>query len=213
MSVNTYSVSGTKATTTVKLPKEIFAVNVDNHQLLKDAYLSYMANGRDNLAKTLKRGEVRGGGKKPWRQKGTGRARFGSTRNPIWRSGGVAFGPSGNENYSRKLSTKAKQKALKQALSLAANSKNLAVIDDFVVKDGKTKTAINLLSKLGSDSRTLIVVDVKSAEVTRSVSNIPEVLISTAKNLNVYDVLNAVNIVITQNALKELTSRLSGGDK
>lgn len=213
MSVNTYSTSGVKATTSAKLPKEIFALEVNDHQLLKDAYLSYLANGRDNLAKTLKRGEVRGGGKKPWRQKSTGRARFGSTRNPIWRSGGVAFGPSGNENYTRKLSTKAKRTALKQALSLAVANKNLVVIEDFVVKDGKTKTAVNLLNKIGTPSRVLVIVDSKSKELTKSTNNLPEVLVSTASGLNVYDVMNAKNIVITEQAVKALTVRLGGGTK
>lgn len=213
MSVSSFSSSGSKSASTVKLPKEIFEVEVSSHQLLKDVYVAYMANGRENLAKTLKRGEVRGGGKKPWRQKGTGRARFGSTRNPIWRSGGVAFGPSGNENYSRKVNAKAKKTALKQALSLSATDKNFVIIEDFKVSTGKTKDAVNLLSKIGASSRTLIVVDVKSKQQILATSNIPEVLLVTAKMLNVYDVMNAKNVVITSSALKELETRLSGGEK
>ena len=84
------------------LNPDIFALKVENHELLKTAYDAYLANSRSSHAKTLKRGEVRGGGKKPWKQKGTGRARFGSTRNPIWRHGGVAFGRTGNENFTKK---------------------------------------------------------------------------------------------------------------
>jgi large subunit ribosomal protein L4 len=103
MAVATYTKSGTKATTAVTLDKKIFSVEIKNHELLKQAYLAYLANGRINSAKTKKRGEIRGGGAKPWRQKGTGRARFGSSRNPIWTGGGVAFGPTGQENYSIKL--------------------------------------------------------------------------------------------------------------
>src|SRR6476646_11135064 len=99
MAVATYTKSGTKAATPAKLDKAVFGLEVKNHQLLKDAYLTYLANGRDNNAIAKKRGEVSGGGRKPWRQKGTGNARFGSSRNPIWTGGGVAFGPTGNENY------------------------------------------------------------------------------------------------------------------
>src|SRR5579862_9595084 len=131
MPVATYTKSGAKATTAAKLDKAVFEVEVKNHQLLKDAYLAYLASGRMNLAVTKKRGEVRGGGAKPWRQKGTGRARFGSSRNPIWRGGGVAFGPTGNENYSHKLNQKTKHAALRQALSLAANEKRIKIIETF----------------------------------------------------------------------------------
>ena len=87
-----------------KLNKDVFGLSVDNHELVKLAYDAYLANSRSSHAKTLKRGEVRGGGKKPWKQKGTGRARFGSTRNPIWRHGGVAFGRTGEENFTKKIS-------------------------------------------------------------------------------------------------------------
>ena len=99
-----YTKTGTKLPTAIKLQPDVFGVLPENHELLKSAYLSYLADNRLNLAMTKTRGLVRGGGRKPWRQKGTGRARFGSSRNPIWRGGGVVFGPTGNENYKRKLS-------------------------------------------------------------------------------------------------------------
>ena len=213
MATATFTASGTKATTAASLPKSVFAVEVNNHQLLKDAYLAHLANGRANLAKTLKRGEVSGGGIKPWRQKGTGRARFGSSRNPIWRKGGIVFGPSGDENYSRKLNVTAKRRALAQALSLANSNKNLVVIEDFVVKDGKTKTAAALLAKIGTPSRTLIVVTAKTPELVRATANLPEVVVSTVSGLNVYDVLNASNVVITKDAIAAVESRLVGGTK
>jgi large subunit ribosomal protein L4 len=95
MATPTYSKTGNKATAAVKLDKAIFEVEIKNHELLKQAYLTYLANDRGNLAVTKTRGLVRGGGRKPWQQKGTGRARFGSSRNPIWRGGGIAFGPTG----------------------------------------------------------------------------------------------------------------------
>ena len=96
MAVPTFTASGAKATTPAKLDAAVFGVEVTNHQLVKQAYEMYLANGRENLAVVKTRGLVRGGGKKPWKQKGAGRARFGSSRNPIWRGGGIVFGPTGN---------------------------------------------------------------------------------------------------------------------
>ena len=122
MNAPTYSASGQKATSQTTLSKDIFGQEIKNHQLLKDAYDAYLANGRENLAVVKTRGLVSGGGKKPWRQKGTGRARFGSSRNPIWRGGGIVFGPTGNENYTKKLNVKAKRVALKQALIVSSRS-------------------------------------------------------------------------------------------
>src|SRR5680860_1476469 len=119
----------TKTATKTALPKDIFAVEVKNHELLKLAYDSYLANSRTASATTLQRGEVSGGGKKPWKQKGTGRARFGSSRNPIWRGGGIAFGPNGTENHMKKLSTTSKRVALRQALTLANIAKKIVVLD------------------------------------------------------------------------------------
>ena len=119
-----------------ELNKDVFGLEVNNHELLKTAYDAYLANSRSSHAKTLKRGEVRGGGKKPWKQKGTGRARFGSTRNPIWRHGGVAFGRTGEENFTKKLSKNAKKVAVRQALSLKNGEK--AVLIESINTTGKT---------------------------------------------------------------------------
>src|SRR6476661_8284352 len=144
MSVPTFTKSGAKATTPAKLDKAVFAVMPENHELLKLAYSAYLANGRENLAVTKTRGLVSGGGKKPWKQKGTGRARFGSSRVPLWRGGGITFGPTGNENYSHKLNLKAKRQALRQALSLASTSGKISVIETFESKEGKVKPTIAL---------------------------------------------------------------------
>lgn len=210
MAVSTVTASGAKATNPVKLPKEVFAVEIKTHDLLKEAYVAYTANGRDNLAKTLERGEVRGGGRKPHKQKGTGRARAGSIRSPIWRGGGVTFGPTGNENYSKKISTKAKQTAIRQALTLAVEHKNFVVIEDFAVKDGKTKTAVALLAKVNAPSRTLLVVEPKTPELVRATANIPEVKLVAAMHLNVFDVMNATNIVMTKAAVTVVNAWLGG---
>jgi len=203
----TFTKSGAKSTTLAKLPKSVFAVEVKNHELLKDAYLAYLANGRVNLAKTLKRGEIRGGGAKPWRQKGTGRARVGSSRNPIWTGGGVVFGPSGNENYGRKISTQAKRKALAQALTLAATNDSIVVIETFETK-GKAKDTSALLKKIGAKRNTLIVVSTLNDLVRQATNNLQEVNVVFAKNLNVYDVLNADTLVISKKSLDLIESWL-----
>jgi large subunit ribosomal protein L4 len=212
MAVATYTKSGTKAATPAKLDKAVFGLEVKNHQLLKDAYLTYLANGRDNNAIVKKRGMVSGGGRKPWRQKGTGNARFGSSRNPIWRGGGVAFGPTGLENYTRKLNIGSKRTALRQALSLAAKEDKIKVIESFVIADGKTKSAIGLLNKLDASGNMLLVVANKDAAVIRSTRNIGGLQLVQANYLNVYDVTNADMIIIEKAALEAVSSWL-GGDK
>ncbi len=210
MSVPTYTASGAKATTAAKLSKEIFDVNVTNHELLKQAYDTYLSNGRDNLAVVKTRGLVRGGGKKPWKQKGTGRARFGSSRNPIWRGGGIVFGPTGEENYTKKLSTTSKRVALRQALSLANSDDKIMVIDKLVSKEGKTADFAKLMTKLGAVRKTLVIVDDKTPELVRASQNLQEVNLVNAQYLNVYDLLNAHHIVITTDALKSVETWLGG---
>ncbi len=199
MAVPTYTKSGTKAATPAKLDKNVFDVAVENHDLLKQAYLSYLANGRENNAIVKTRGLVRGGGRKPWRQKGTGRARFGSSRNPIWRGGGIVFGPTGNENYSRKLNTSTKRTALRQALSIKAGT--ISVIDSIDSNDGKTKPIVALLNKLGCTKNTLVIVEDKTDMLVRACRNIPSVTLVQASYVNVYDVLNADSIIFTKKAL------------
>jgi len=212
MAVSTYTKAGAKATTAAKLDKEVFDVDVSNHELLKQAYQTYLANGRENLAKTLRRGEVSGGGRKPWKQKGTGRARFGSIRVPIWRGGGITFGPLGQENYSKKLTTKAKRKAIRQALTLKSQANAIIVMDDFVVDGGKTATAANLLKKVGADRRVLIAVENKTPELERSVRNLNNVELTQAQYLNAYSILNADKLVITKKALDAVHEWLNASD-
>ena len=188
--------------TKTTLPKDIFDVDVTNHELLKVAYDTYLANSRSAAAKTKKRGEVSGGGKKPWKQKGTGRARFGSSRNPIWRGGGIVFGPTGEENYTKKISTTSKRVALRQALSLANTSGKLIVLEKLTSKDGKTGEMAKLLSKVGVTRDALVVVDAKNAELVNATANLQNVILVTAMYLNVFDIMNADQIVITADALK-----------
>lgn len=194
----------TQAKTT--LPKEVFAVDVKNHELLKLAYDAYLANSRKASATTKTRGDVRGGGKKPWRQKGTGRARFGSIRNPIWRGGGVVFGPLGNENYTKKISTAAKRQAVKQALTLANEAKKIHVLD--VKTSGKTSEVAKFLADNKFARKTLIVVEEKTPELIRATNNLENVLLIRTTYLNVYHILNADNIVLSKASVPTLKSWL-----
>src|SRR5579859_3927546 len=210
MSVDTYTKSGAKTTTPAKLSKEIFGLKVENHQLLKDTYLSYQASARQGGAKTKRRGDVRGGGRKPWRQKGTGNARFGSSRNPIWRGGGVAFGPTGNENFSRKLNSKARRQALKQALSLANAAEKIKVIETFACPDGKVKPTLTLLNKIAAKGNVLLVVSLKDDLVNRATGNLAGVKSVQANNLNSFDILNADHVIISKKALEIVEKWLRG---
>ncbi|HMS31054.1 MAG TPA: 50S ribosomal protein L4 [Candidatus Saccharibacteria bacterium] len=202
------TVKTTPAKKTVALPKEVFAVEVNNHELVKKAYEAYLANGRENYAVTKTRGLVRGGGKKPWRQKGTGRARFGSSRNPIWRGGGVVFGPTGNENYTKTIPVNQKRQALRQALTLASQS-NKIIVDDFASKDGKVKDMIALLGKHKLARRTLVVVENKDEMIERASRNVSNVKVVQATYLNVYDVMNADAIVISSKAVDAVKAWLA----
>jgi large subunit ribosomal protein L4 len=185
--------------TKTTLPKTVFAVDVPNHELLKLAYDSYLANSRGANATTLKRGEVRGGGKKPWRQKGTGRARFGSIRNPIWRGGGIVFGPSGNENYTKRVSKTAKRVAVRQALTVANQAKKVSVKE--FTTTGKTAEIAKFLADNKLTRRVLLVVDAKTPELERATRNIAEVKLVRATYLNVFDILNADAVVFTKAAV------------
>lgn len=210
MAVSTYTKAGTKATTAVKLDKTVFAVMPENHELIKAAYVAYLANGRENLATTKTRGLVSGGGRKPWKQKGTGRARFGSSRNPIWRGGGISFGPTGIENYKHNMHVTAKRQAIRQALSLAADSGKLIVLEDLKVKNGKTAEAAKLFTKVGVTRNALVVVADKTDELVRATRNLGNIKLVQARYINVFDVMNADHIVITNDALAAVSDWLGG---
>jgi large subunit ribosomal protein L4 len=213
MAVQTYTKSGAKATTPAKLDKAVFAVMPKNYELIKLAYDAYLANGRDNLAITKTRGLVRGGGKKPWRQKGTGRARFGSSRNPIWRGGGIVFGPTGEENYAKKIHVNAKRQALRQALSLAANEDRIKIVEGIQSKDGKTASLAAFLSKVGAAGNVLIVLESKDDMLERAARNLPRVKTVQANYLNVHDVLNGDTLLVAQDSLKPINEWLTPSKK
>ena len=193
-----------------KLNKDIFGVSVENHELLKLAYDAYLANSRSSHAKTMTRAEVSGGGKKPWKQKGTGRARFGSSRNPIWRHGGVAFGRTGNENFTKKLSKTSKRVAIIQALSLK-NADKAVFVADSVKFTGKTKEAVKVLKDMKlEDKNVLAVCAEKTPEILRSTNNIANLKVVRATYLNVFDIMNADAVVFGKEALKAVEAWLLG---
>ena len=210
MAVSTYTKAGTKASVAAKLDKEVFGIEVKSHELLKQAYVAYLSNAREASAVTKTRGLISGGGRKPWKQKGTGRARFGSSRNPIWRGGGIVFGPTGQENYTKKLPTQTKRLAIRQALSLAADAGKIMVLESLEIKDGKTAAAVKLLDKIGAAKNTLIVAETKNDSVVRATNNLANVKVVQSSYVNVYDVLNADHIVLTSKALSEVTEWLGG---
>ena len=197
-----------------ELNKSIFNLEVENHELVKTAYDAYLANSRSSHAKTLKRGEVRGGGKKPWKQKGTGRARFGSTRNPIWRHGGVAFGRTGNENFTKKLSKTSKHVAICQALSMKNADKAIVVLDKDVKLTGKTQDAVKVLKDLKLENKNVLAVCAeKTEELLRSTNNLPNVKLVRATYLNVFDIMNADAIVFGKGGLKATEEWLLGKEE
>lgn len=184
---------------TMKLAGEIFGVEV-HEDVLHQAVTTYLANRRQATSKTKDRSEVRGGGKKPWRQKGTGRARVGSNRSPIWVGGGVTFGPTGEQNYKLSMNKKAHALAVKSALSLKVSEKAFIIIDDAIEVEAKTKSAVSLLTKLGATGKVLLIND-DNKNLLLATQNLPNVQRVAQDNVAVYDLLNADQIVIEKATL------------
>jgi large subunit ribosomal protein L4 len=196
-----YSKTGVKHEAGVKLEKLLFDVEA-NHELIGQAYRTYLAAGRVAGPAVLNRGDVRGGGKKPWRQKGTGRARVGSIRVPNWRGGGVVFGPTGNENHILTMPIRMKRLAIRQSLSVQADAGHIAVIEAFTSSDGRVKPTIELLAKMELTGRVVVVVDAKTDLLERATRNVEGLELITAKYLNVYTVMNADHLVFTPETLE-----------
>ena len=192
-----------KEVSTITLDKEVFGVEV-NEQVMFDAVMTYLANRRQATAKTKKRHEVSGGGKKPFRQKGTGRARAGSSRSPIWVGGGTVFGPDGNQNFKIKQNKKEHQLALKSALTKQVN--NLVVLDNLTV-EGKTKEVVDVLKALNiANSKVLLVSE--DEKVLQGSRNLNNVLVVSKNNISVYDLLNSETLVMVEADVKELEEGL-----
>ena len=174
-----------------------------NGAVLHAAVRTYLMNQRQGTQSTLTRTEVSGGGKKPWRQKGTGRARQGSTRSPQWVHGGIALGPKPRD-YRIAMNKKTKRAALYSALSAKVAEGNLIVVDEIKCAEYKTKTIVNMLNALGAAKKSLIVLPEVDNFVVKSAANVPGVVTSLYSNINVYDILNAEKFIISKAAVEKL---------
>lgn len=183
----------------VELSDEVFGIE-PNQAVLYDFVKMQLANKRVGTSSTKTRAEVRGGGKKPWRQKGTGRARVGSTRNPVWTKGGIAFGPKPRD-YSYKLPRKVRRLAMKSALSSKVLDNNLILINELTFEEPKTKLMVQVLEKLNAAQKTLVVTADSDVNVTKSANNIPGVKLLKADFINVYDLLNYETLLITRDVV------------
>ena len=190
----------------LKLAGSVFAVE-PHKQAMFNAVQVEQANSRQATAKTKVRHEVSGGGKKPWRQKGTGRARAGSSRSPVWVGGGTVFGPVGNQNYTLSQNKKEHQLALRSALSLKT-PKDLVVVDEIKFAEKKTKNFVNMLNALKCEVKTLVVVTEIDENLFASVRNVAYAKVVTTDNVSVYDLLNAEKLVMSEAAVKSVEEAL-----
>lgn len=190
---------------TVRLAGEVFGIE-PHKQTMFDAVQVYQANMRQATAKTKKRDEVSGGGKKPWRQKGTGRARAGSSRSPIWVGGGKVFGPTGEQNYKLSMNKVAHNLALRSALSVKAQEKSMIILDDIKV-EAKTKLAVELFVGIKASGKILVVCEADD-NLALAVRNLANVKVVGTDNVSVYDLLNADNVVFTKAAVKAVEGGL-----
>ena len=186
----------------IALSDVVFGATV-NEAVLHAAVRAYLLNQRQGTQSTLTRSEVSGGGRKPWKQKGTGRARQGSTRSPQWTHGGIALGPK-PRSYRTKLNKKVKQIAMFSALSSKVANNEMIVIDAITATEYKTKAMVQMLANVGAGKKSLVVLDSADAMVVKSLANIPGVKVAYTNTLNVYDILNCNTIVFAQGAVAKL---------
>ena len=186
----------------VELSDDIFGVEVNTH-VMYEAVKNYLANQRQGTQSAKTRGEVRGGGRKPWRQKGTGRARQGSIRAPQWIGGGVVFAPKPRD-YSYKLPKRIKRLALKSALSSKVQDNEIIVVDSLVLDKPKTKDMVKILSNLKAGKKTLVVIPERDENVILASRNIPGVKTAYVNTINVYDILNCDSFLITRDAVNKV---------
>lgn len=186
----------------IELKDEIFGIE-PNIYVMHEAVKNHLANKRQGTQSALTRAEVSGGGKKPWRQKGTGHARQGSTRAPQWRHGGIVFAPKPRD-YSYTINKKVKRLALKSALSSKFLSNEIIVLDSITMEEYKTKTIVNMLSAINALPKSLIVLSDSDKKVVNSIRNIPRVKSTRADSINTYDILNAGKLVLVRDAIEKI---------
>ena len=199
--VTVFDMTG-KSVGEMTLSDAIFGIE-PNTSVMHAAVVNYLANQRQGTQSTLTRSEVSGGGRKPWKQKGTGRARQGSTRAPQWTHGGIALGPKPRD-YSYELPKKVKRLALKSAFSTKVADNDLIVVDNIAVEGFKTKAVVEMLSKLGADKKALIVMPELDQKLIKSAANIPGVKTALVNTINVYDILNSDKFIVAKGALEKI---------
>ena len=199
--VTVFDMSG-KSVGEMSLSDAIFGIE-PNQPVMHAAVVNYLANQRQGTQSTLTRSEVAGGGRKPWKQKGTGRARQGSIRAPQWTHGGIALGPKPRD-YSYSLNKKVKRLALKSALSSKVLENNMIVVDNISVEEFKKKAVAEMLSKLGAEKKALIVMPELNDKLVKSAANIPGVKTALVNTLNVYDILNCDKFIVAKAAAEKI---------
>ena len=199
--VDVYDVNGKKVDT-IELNEQVFGIE-PNEAIVHSVITNYLANQRQGTQSTKTRAEVRGGGKKPWRQKGTGRARQGSIRAPHWIKGGIALGPK-PRNYTYRVNKKERKLAVRSILSSKVTESNIIVVDKFNLKEIKTRDMAESLKNLKVDSKALIVIPEKDEMIQKSARNIEGVRTASVATMNAYDLLNYTKLVITVDAVKKL---------
>lgn len=192
-----------KEVSEIELSDAVFGIE-PNTVVMHEAVIQYLANQRQGTQSTKTRSEVSGGGRKPWKQKGTGHARQGSTRSPQWTHGGIALGPKPRD-YRKSMNRKAKKLAMLSALSAKAQAGEMILVDNIAVGEYKTKTVISMLKALGADGKkSLIVTPEKDGFVVKSANNIPGVLTALFNTISVYDILNCQSFIVTVDAAKKI---------
>jgi large subunit ribosomal protein L4 len=196
-----YNQNGKKLEESISLPKEIFDVKM-NADLVHQVAVAQMANKRRIIAKTKNRSEVSGGGRKPWRQKGTGRARHGSIRSPIWRHGGVTFGPQTDVVFKKEISKKMRRKALFMVLTSKVKKEHLIVLDNLKIESPKTKLMVDILDKLPAKGSRLVILPKKDETIIKATRNISKTKSELAQNLNVLDLLSFNYLILPKDSIK-----------
>ena len=199
--ISVYDMTG-KETGTLELSADIFGIE-PNVAVMHSAVINYLANQRQGTQSTKTRSEVSGGGRKPWRQKGTGHARQGSTRSPQWTHGGIALGPK-PRSYRFALPKKVRRLALKSAFSSKVLADEMLVLESLSLEEIKTKTIVNMLNALGADRKVLLVLPEKDEKIVLSARNIPGVKTALVNTLNVYDILNCDKFIVVKDAVAQL---------
>ncbi len=205
-SVKLFNIEGSEVGQ-VQLSEEVFGIEL-NEGVVHEVVVMQLASMRKGTSSTKHRGEVRGGGRKPWRQKGTGRARVGTIRSPLWRGGSIVFGPK-PRSYSYSIPKKKRRLALKSVLNDKVLTESLVVLESLAMEQPKTKEMIKILTALKNEGKALVVTAEENFNVAKSVSNIPGITYTTSEGLNVYDVISHDKLIITQEAVTKTEEVLS----